>query len=211
MIEPNQGHPMEGYRGDTDTPRAHLHKCNFPSSPHSRWPSTSFRDPRAMILMASSQQRFSHSLNKSATACSSEKYKTSIQTSEQKCRNCEGQAENHMHSKLFCLAAAKNHMLAYHTETLYHSLNIDTALIVNWIISIWHQAEMKYCKVKHSCEVCTDPLQSSMQENPEDCPLHMHVPWFVIQVDPPPPPHPNFGSFGILFLLPHTAEAWSNV
>lgn len=33
MIAPNQGHPAEGYRGDTDTLRAHLHKCNFPPSP----------------------------------------------------------------------------------------------------------------------------------------------------------------------------------
>lgn len=57
---------------------------------------------------------------------------------------------------------------------------------------------MKYCKVKHSCEVCTDPLQSSMQKNPEDCPFHMHVPWFVIQVDPHPP-SPTSTKFRILW------------
>lgn len=49
---------------------------------------------------------------------------------------CVGRAGNHTRSKLFCLAAAENHMLAYHKETLYHSVNIGAALIVNRIISI---------------------------------------------------------------------------
>lgn len=51
---------------------------------------------------------------------------------------------------------------------------------------------MKYCKNKHSCEVCANLMQSRTRENPEDCPLHMSVPWFAIQVDPPP--QPNFSS-----------------
>lgn len=71
-------------------------------------------------------------------------------------------------------------MLAYHKETLYHSLNIGTALIVNWIISIEHQAGVKHYKDKHS-----KGGSAQLKENPVDCPPH--VPWFVIEVDPPTP------------------------
>lgn len=54
-----------------------------------------------------------------------------------------GEEGSHMHGKLFSLAAARNYMLAYHKETVYHSINIGTALIVNGVISIQHHAEMK--------------------------------------------------------------------
>ena len=137
MIEPNQGRPTEGYRGDADTPCAHLHKCNFPGAPltqgdqahhsgihvkWSRWP----HQQRARFSYTRKTSRQEELLPKKH-----KKYKTPIQR-----WNCVGQAENHTHSKLFCLAAAENHMLAYHKETLYHSINIGTALIVNRIISI---------------------------------------------------------------------------
>lgn len=79
-----------------------------------------------------------------------------------------------MHSKLFCLAAARNYMLAYHKETVYHSINIGTALIVNGVISIQHQAEMKNVgginiPVRSAHISCSQELRTP-------CTLHTSVP-----------------------------------
>lgn len=127
-----------------------------------------------MILMASSQQRFSRGAKQV-----SEKHAV---RGLRKIQERTGRAENRKQ--------LKNPALAYHNETPYHSLNIGTALMIDRIISMRRQAELRYCNDRHSFEICIDLLQ----ENPEARPLSGHVLWFVIQVDPPPQPPPRFCS-----------------
>lgn len=130
-----------------------------------------------MILGASSQPRFSHIQKESVKTSSFQNTRHPFRHPSKNVENVLAKQRTTRIANYFAwLQLKKNHMFACHKETLYHSLNIGPALIVNWIISIQHQAEMKYCENKHSCEVCPDLLQSSAQENPEDCPLHMYVP-----------------------------------
>lgn len=136
VIEPNREHLIEGYGGYADAPHAHLHKCNPPPTPRlgslkvtkhiiqeihtkrSQWPRRGRDSPTVSVKACSERSSFRNTRHP-------------FRRPGKECR-----AGNHMHSKLFCLAAAQNHMLAYHKETLYHSINIGTTLIVNRIISI---------------------------------------------------------------------------
>lgn len=141
MIEPNQGHPMGGYRGDADTPLCHLHKCNF-HTPSLKVTKHIIQRSTQTFLMASSQhgeQKFSKQISRNAAREASKMQEIHSDSTSSSGEN----PRTKRHNKLFCLAAAKNHTLAYRKETLYHSLNIGSALIVNCIISISHAAGVK--------------------------------------------------------------------
>lgn len=137
--------------------------------------------------MASSQQKVSHTRNESARACSQTAFHHDTRHPfRQNWRKRVGQDERRMHSKLFCLAAARNYMPAYHKETVYHSINIGPALIVNGVISIQHQAEMKNVgginiPVRSAHITCSPGLRTPPYTS------HERPPSASCSVDPPPP------------------------